>query len=235
MKPYFRFLSLICLLVCFVIEVRAQDDADFRMEIGGGLGTSFYLGDLNTKFYHQTGPAVGFVWRYLFDPRNHLKTNLTYGKVKGTADVSTDFLPENPNVPGSSESSLNYSFSSHVVDLSCMYEVNFWPYGYYQDYMGLKRLTPFLQLGLGMTYVGESKSVTANIPMGAGLKYRLGKRWNIALDWTIHFTMSDKIDGLEAPLGIKGEGFKNKDSYQMTVVTLTYNFSPICPNCNKDR
>lgn len=205
------------------------------MEIGGGLGSSFYLGDVNTKFYHNTGVAVGGVWRYLFDHYNSLKTSLTYGGVKGRSDVSIDYLPADLHSGAPSETSLEYSFSSYVVDLSCMYEINFWPYGYYQDYMGLKRLTPFLQLGIGMTYMGQEKSVTANIPIGVGVKYRLGKRLNLALDWTIHFSLSDKVDGLEAPLGIKGEGLKNKDSYQLTMLTLTYSFSPICPNCNKDR
>lgn len=227
-----RAILFMCLLLSFH-TVQAQDDADFRMEIGGAIGTSFYLGDVNTKFYKNAGPSVGVVWRYLFDPRNVLKANLTYGKIKGASDISIDYYPASLET-GVSTNPLNYSFSSSVVDLSCLYEVNFWPYGYYQDYAGHKRLTPFLQLGLGLTYMGYPKSVTANIPMGAGIKYRLGKRWNLALDWTIHFSMSDKMDGLEAPLGIKGEGFKNKDSYQMTTITLTYNFSPICPTCNKD-
>lgn len=227
---------ILCLiLLLWAAKSEAQDDAEFRMEIGGGLGSSFYLGDVNTKFYHNSGVAVGGVWRYLFDHYNSLKTSLTYGGVKGSSDVSIDYLPENLQSGAPSERSLEYSFSSYVVDLSCMYEINFWPYGYYQDYMGLKRLTPFLQLGIGMTYMGQDKSLTANIPIGVGVKYRLGKRLNLALDWTIHFSLSDKMDGLEAPLGIKGEGLKNKDSYQLTMLTLTYSFSAICPNCNKDR
>ena len=216
------------------VALFAQDDADFRMEIGGGVGSSFYVGDVNTKFYHNSGLAVGAVWRYLFDSRNDLKTTLTFGSVKGNSDVSIDYYPDYPYNPGVSTAPLKYEFSSHVVDLSCVYEVNFWPYGYYQNYMGRKRLTPFIQLGLGLTCIGEDKSVTANIPIGFGVKYRIGKRWNFALDWAMHFSLSDKVDGLEAPMGIKGEGIKNKDSYQITMLTLTYNFSPICPNCNKD-
>ena len=66
------------------------------------------------------------------------------------------------------------------------------------------------------------------------LKYRLGKRVNLTFDWRWHFTLSDKVDGLEAPHGISASGFKNKDSYQVTMLTLTYSFSAICPNCNKD-
>lgn len=233
MRTRQRFIMILSLLICSS-TIHAQDDADFRMELGGSVGTSSYLGDVNTKLYHHVGPAIGAVWRYLIDSRNDLKTTLTFGGVKGNSDISIDYYPADLNTKKVSTSPLNYSFSSHVVDLSCVYEVNFWPYGYYQNYMGRKRLTPFLQLGMGFTYIGENKSLTANIPLGLGLKYRLGKRLNLAFDWTIHFSLSDKIDGLDAPLGIQGEGFKNKDSYQMTLITLTYNFSPICPNCNKN-
>lgn len=233
MKSTLHFATALILLLLASSKMSAQDDAEFRMEIGGGIGTSFYLGDVNTKFYHNTGIAAGAVWRYLFDHRNCLKAALTYGQIKGQSDISIDYYPQDLTSQATSTNMLDYSFSSSVVDLSCMYEINFWPLGYYQDYTGNKRLTPFLQLGLGMTYAGMDKSVTANIPLGAGIKYRLSKRWNVALDWTIHFSLSDKLDGLEAPLGIAGEGFKNKDSYQMTMITFTYNFSAICPNCNK--
>lgn len=233
MKIAQRFVMVLCMLVSS-LAISAQEDADFRMEIGGSLGANYYLGDVNTKLYHQSGPAVGAVWRYLFDSRNDLKTTMTFGSVKGNSDISIDYYPTDLNSKSASTTPLKYNFSSYVVDLSCVYEVNFWPYGYYQNYMGRKRLTPFLQLGVGFTYIGENKSMTANLPFGLGVKYRLGKRLNLAFDWSVHFSLSDKIDGLEAPLGISGEGFKNKDSYQMTLITLTYNFSPICPNCNKN-
>jgi len=233
MNTIHRFIMILSLLTINA-SILAQDDADFRMEVGGSIGTSYYLGDVNTKLYHHVGPGIGVLWRYLFDSRNDLKTTLTLGHVSGNSDVSIDYYPANVNSKGVSTSPINYSFSSQVVDLSCVYEINFWPYGYYQNYIGRKRLTPFLQLGMGFTYIGENKSVTANIPIGLGMKYRLTKRLNLAFDWAIHFSLSDKIDGLDAPIGIRGEGFKNKDSYQMTLLTLSYNFSPICPNCNKN-
>lgn len=233
MSSIVRYILLVVLL-CGPIRGLAQEDAEFKMEIGGGLGTSFYLGDVNTKFYHNTGLAVGAVWRYLFNPRSALKTSLAYGKVKGQSDIAIDYYPERLNPPAVSNQPLNYSFSSGVVDISLMYELNFWSYGYYQNFKGYKRLTPFMQMGLGVTYMGEDKNITANIPVGFGVKYRLGKRVNIALDWAIHFSLSDKLDGLEAPLGIKSQGLKNKDTYQTTLITLTYSFAPICPNCNKD-
>ena len=52
MLPKGRIFLIIALFVAFASQkVTAQDDAEFRMEIGGGLGTSFYLGDVNSSLY----------------------------------------------------------------------------------------------------------------------------------------------------------------------------------------
>ena len=229
--------ELIAILVLggFFLSVRAysQEDAEFRMEIGGGLGTSFYLGDVNNKMYKNQQLAAAAQWRYLFDHHNAIKVQLLAGSIKGKGDPYQDFypVPDASSLPAST--SYIYDFSSFLAGLDCMYELNFWPYGYYSGYMGYKRLTPFLQLGMGLTYSSVAKKALVNIPIGFGVKYRLGKRLNLTLDWAMHFGLSDKLDGVEDPKGTTSEFLKNKDNYCTTMLTLTYNFAPICPNCNK--
>ena len=225
---------LLFLLAFLPLRGVAQEDAEFRMEIGGALGTSFYLGDVNSSLYKNPCGAVSGLWRYLFDHHNAIKVMLSMGGIKGTGNVSYDYYPQDPGSGIVSTVPYIYRFSGTVTDLCCMYELNFWPYGYYCGYMGYKRLTPFIQLGMGFTYTSTGKQATANIPLGFGVKYRLGKRLNLALDWTMHFSLSDKLDNYENPQGIKSEGLKNKDSYSLTMLSLTYSFAPICPNCNKD-
>lgn len=221
------------LICCLPLAVQAQEDADYRMEIGGGLGASFYLGDFNNTMFACQKPAVGVYWRYLFDHYNSLKLNLTYAGIKGSTQDQDDFYPAEPGSGEVNMTPLKKEFSSCVVDFSCIYEINFFPYGYYQDFFGHKRLTPFLQLGLGMAYAKEGGGAALNVPVGAGVKYRISKRLNASFDWTMHFTTSDKLDGVEDPLGIKSSGFKNKDHYSIALLTLTYSFAPRCPNCNK--
>ena len=234
MLPKGRIFLIIALFVAFASQkVTAQDDAEFRMEIGGGLGTSFYLGDVNSSLYKNQRLAATALWRYLFDHHNVLKLQMNYGGVKGNGEANNDFMPQNSNSGTASPTPYLYSFSGSVIDLNCMYELNFWPYGYYGGYMGYKRLTPFLQLGIGTTYATASKKMSLNIPIGFGVKYRLAKRLNLSFDWAMHFGLSDNIDNLEDPKGITSEAFKNKDSYCTTMLTLTYSFAPICPNCNK--
>lgn len=223
------------LAFCCVLPqmANAQDDAEFRMEIGGGLGTYFYLGDVNSRLYSNSGPSINGVWRYLFDHHNALKVSLDWGKIKGEGTPDKDFFPQDPNSGTVATEPYYHKFSGSVVDLSCMYELNFWPYGYYKDYQNYKRLTPFIQLGLGFTYGTEAKVCSANLPIGLGVKYRLAKRLNLALDWTMHFSFTDRLDNFDSPHGIKSEGLKNKDSYCLTQLTLTYSFAPICVACNK--
>ncbi len=216
------------------LGMQAQEDADFRMEIGVGAGAGFYLGDFNNTVFANQKPAAAAYWRYLFDHYNSLKVSLAYTGIKGSTKDHDSFYPADPNAGKADPTPLTHTFSGSVVDLSCMYEINFFPYGFYQDFFGHKRLTPFLQIGAGMAYASEGKGVVFNIPMGCGLKYRASRRVNISLDWTMHFSLSDKLDGVEDPLGIKSSGFKNKDHFGITMLTVTYSFAPRCQNCNKD-
>ena len=78
--------------------------------------------------------------------------------------------------------------------------------------------------------------VTANIPLGVGVKYKVADRLNLSLDWQMHFTLSDYVDGIKDPYRISSSGmFKNTDCYSTLMLALTYSFSPKCPNCQKER
>jgi hypothetical protein len=75
-----------------------------------------------------------------------------------------------------------------------------------------------------------------NVPLGGGVKYKIGDRLNLAVEWTMHFTNSDKLDGVEDPYGIKSSGlFKNTDCYSQLRMTVTYDFWAKCKTCHNDR
>ena len=72
--------------------------------------------------------------------------------------------------------------------------------------------------------------------MGAGVKYKIGDRLNLAAEWRVHFTLSDKLDGMTDPYGIKSSGiFKNTDCFSILQVALTYDFWAKCKTCHNDR
>jgi hypothetical protein len=52
----------------------------------------------------------------------------------------------------------------------------------------------------------------------------------------MHFTTSDRLDGVKDPYGIESSGlFKNTDCYSTLQVTLTYDLWAKCKTCNNDR
>ena len=226
-------LSILSLTLAFASPLAAQDDdVEYRYELGAAAGIDFSLTDVNSKWFGNTQFAGGAVARFLLNPRMAIKTTLSYAKIGGSTDHIKNFYPAAPSAPGTE--TLHFKANSGLIDLSALYEINFLPYGYAQGYQGYKRLVPYLQMGMGFCYSTKGKAFSANIPLGFGVKYKVAPRLNLGLEWRMHLSMSDKIENLEAPLGIESSGFKNKDHYSFTLLSITYDLSPRCPNCNKD-
>lgn len=221
--------TLLLLMLAAMLNMNAQTDDEYLMEIGGGVGFLGYLGDYDNVLTRDLQPMATLLVRRNLNPYMGLRLAASFGKLKGDErDVKTVY-PSTGVTP--------YSFSRTLTDVSLTYEYNFWPYGTGHDYYGAKRLTPFVFLGLGGTYAGgDGSSVfTANVPIGLGLKYKVGQRMNVGVEWAMHFSMSDKLDGRNDPYGITSSGmFKNTDCYSVLQLTLSYSFMPKCTTCNKD-
>lgn len=217
------------LMLCATLTASAQQDDEYLMEIGGGVGMVSYQGDFNGKITSGMQPAGAIVWRRLLNPYMGFRVTGMMGKLKGNATRVETYYPD--------ETTRAYSFDRSLTDVSVTYEYNFWPYGTGRDYRGAKRLTPFVFGGIGATYVsgGEKKVFTANVPIGLGIKYKLKERLNVGLEWSMHFSLSDELDGMADPYGIKSSGaFKNTDCYSGLMLTLTYSFKSKCRTCNND-
>lgn len=219
-------ISLACAMPSMCL---AQSDYQYRMEIGAGVGVVTYQGDLGGSLTKNMHPMASVVLRRVFNPYMALKFSAAYGKLKGSSADSNTYYPD--------YAASQYRFNKTLVDAGVTYEYNFWPYGTGQDYRGAKRFTPFIFAGLGVTYAGGegNSAFTANVPIGLGVKYKAGKRLNVALEWAEHFSMSDKLDGVKDPYGIKSSGlFKNTDCYSAIQLTLTYSFMPKCRTCHNE-
>ena len=217
------------LMLCATLTASAQQDDEYLMEIGGGVGMVSYQGDFNGKITSGMQPVGAIVWRRLLNPYMGFRVTGMMGKFKGDATRVETYYPD--------ETTRAYSFDRSLTDVSVTYEYNFWPYGTGRDYRGAKRITPFVFGGIGATYVsgGEKKVFTANVPIGLGIKYKLKERLNVGLEWSMHFSLSDELDGIADPYGIKSSGaFKNTDCYSGLMLTLTYSFKSKCRTCNND-
>lgn len=213
----------------------AQTDPEYRAEIGAGAGLAAYLGDFNGSLTHGMQPMGLLLGRYRFNPRMGLALNVGYGKLKGSSDGLGTWYP---GISDAGDGATKTEFSNSLVDVGLRFEYNFWPYGTGREYRGAQRLVPYIAIGLGATFAGGDgyNAFTANIPMGVGIKYKMADRLNLGIEWAMHFSMSDKLDGIADPYGIKSSGmFKNTDCYNVLRLSVTYDIMAKCKTCNNDR
>jgi len=205
---------------------QAEDD-DYRFDIGAGIGMSGYLGDANTSnLFANPGFNGELLFRYILNPRWAFKTNFYLGSLRGNSEKMTNVFPENAT----------FKFSSGFYELGEMAEFNFFNYGLGKKYQQLKRFTPYITAGLGLclfTVDGE-KNFSLCIPLGVGVKYKLKKRLNLGLEFTMKKTFTDKADGslLSDPYQIKHSFIKNTDWYSTLTLTISYEFGLRCAECN---
>ena len=226
-----RAISCWMLLLIMTVSVQAQTEPEYRLEVGGGIGAVTYLGDFNSNLFRDMQPMGSLLAKYRIDPRQALALNISYGKLKGSSSNEKTYYPD---------SIKDYSFKTNLVDVGLRYEYNFWPYGTGQEYRGAKRLTPYIYIGMGATIVkadtADKTEVAFNLPLGGGVKYKMADRLNLGVEWTIHFTTSDMLDGVKDPYGITSSGlFKNTDCYSQLRVSVTYDLWAKCKTCHNDR
>lgn len=188
-----RHALVIITLLLSVFTARAQEDPEYRMEIGGGIGLVAYQGDFNGSLMKNMQAMGSVLARYRFNPRMGLAMNIGYGRLKGASDGTQTWYP--------AYSDTVVAFDSKIVDAGVRFEYNFWPYGTGREYRGAQRFTPYVALGLGLTYASTDGGsvVTGNMPIGIGVKYKAGTRVNVGLEWAMRFSMSDKLDGVADP------------------------------------
>lgn len=245
------------LLSCSTLQ--AQEDVEYNWEIGGGVGLMTYTGDFNDKLFSTKAmtPMASVILRRTFNPYSHVNMSLSYGGIKVKSMNVDTFNPDYNTGAYSENNRANYEINNSVIDLSIIYEYNFWPYGTGKEYRGAQRITPFMAIGLGFTYgilkngsydaseVGydtpapygqpqykPGNPIALNLPVGLGVKYKVGSRSNLSLSWLCHITTTDKLDGVKDSYRIASNSiFKNTDCYSTLQVAFTYSFGPKCSHC----
>ena len=224
-----RVLAFVLLLAC-ALGIRAQEDPEYRLEVGGNIGLVNYLGDYNGNLTKNLQPLGSVVAKYRPNPRMACAFSIGYGKLKGSLADAATWLPEAGKLP--------QSFSNALIDGSLRFEYNFWAFGTGREYRGARPVAPFIAFGLGLCHVStpEKGLLAMNLPLGFGVKYKVRDKMNLTAEWRVHFTGSDDLDGVADPYGIKSSGlFKNTDCYGVLQVSLTYELWEKCKTCNNDR
>jgi len=220
-------LSLLLLLTACTAVV-AQDDPEYRAEIGAGVGLQAYQGDFGGGIFKQLQPMGAIVAKYKMNPRMAWGANLSFGKLKGKSSDTDTWYPDYADTP--------VEFSTTVTTLDVRFEYNFWAFGTGREYRGARPLTPFIAGGVGLTFAKCDDTVGAfEVPIGLGVKYKLADRLNLTAEWMMHVTGTDRLDGVKDPYGIRSSGlFKNTDCYSSLQLSLTYDLWARCKTCHND-
>lgn len=198
-----RLLSLSLFIICCCsVSARAQ-----TWEIGGFVGGSGYMGDLNpVKPYQVTNLAFGGQVKRNLDGFWSLKLNLMHGQVQ-----ADDALSNNEHFQ-----QRNLNFYSPLTEISLQTEFNFFNYvpGVLPGY-GTRKFSPYLFAGIGgfafnpktklsdgqvanlqpLQTEGRSYSKYAlSIPYGAGIKYNIANNWNLIGEIGYRTAFTDYLD-----------------------------------------
>lgn len=173
-------------------------------ELGGAIGGSGYMGDLNpTRPLQPSGIAIGGYVQRNFNGYLSAKLNYTYGIIGANDSTSSNQQFRDRNL----------SFRTSLQELSLIGEFNFMKY---LAGISHNRYTPFIYLGIGIvgynpqaTYMGQTYNLrplltegetkpypktAIAIPYGAGIKYNFGGNWNVIGDIGYRQPDTDYLD-----------------------------------------
>ncbi len=240
-KINFKYLKSLVLGWCLVCSPAALVVAQ-SYEIGGGIGTAVYSGDMIRKIDAGQSSFQGTLFgKRNFDNVWSLKVGVNHAEIMGADSIR----------PIDAMASLRQGhFTGRVTELSTIMEFNF------LDYVNHKsefRFSPYAFFGLGYAFVNAEgrmnagmpvekyRTSTVVIPFGGGLKFLLTNQLNLALELGFRPTTSDALDQLgsqlpalpryETPIGPdtkalpKSMNFGNpnsKDWYYFLGLTVSY-------------
>ncbi|NDV68655.1 DUF6089 family protein [Dysgonomonas sp. 25] len=221
---------ILLLLILSLLSSAKLSAQDYKYEIGGMAGTSFYMGDANKgQLYKDASLAGGIIFRYNQDFRWSVRGNLAVGHITGDTNKSGDAFPNNSQV----------RFSRNFYELGGQVEFNFFNFSNKYNYLDTKPLTPYVFVGIGCTYASGEKTFTGvNVPIGIGLKYKLRDRVNIGFEFSLRKLFGDDFDvtskngfNLNDPYQTNDSWIKNKDWYSLTMFSVTWDFGARCKPC----
>ncbi|MDE6097902.1 MAG: porin family protein [Muribaculaceae bacterium] len=219
-------LPLVLLVLATALPARSQT-APYKFDLGAQLGTSGYIGEANsTNIMKHPGFDGELSFRYIADVRWSFRGVFSVFGLSGDTSETGNILPDGKQ----------YSFTSTVYDLGGRVEFNFLPYGIGETYKRLRRVTPYITLGVGvcMSSSGGEMSFAPTLPMGLGVKFKMSERWNLAAEFTMTKAFGDKVDGssLTDLNGIKTAFYRNTDWYSRLTIGISYEFGKRCETCH---
>lgn len=190
-------------------------NAQSSIEFGVLLGGSTYYGDLNGQQFSASHihPSAALLGRYNINERWAVKGFIAYGKISGADSISSS----------SREKQRNLSFISDIFEVSAQFELNLIKnkLGYNRTnkaipylfsglaifnfnprtiYKGKEyELQPLGTEGQGTTEYNDREKYALtqiSIPLGFGLKKRVGKHFTFGIEAGMRYTFTNYLDDI---------------------------------------
>lgn len=201
-----------------------------KSEVGFGLGTMNYTGDLARSYnFLNSKPAVTVFYRSNFSQVVSLRAGITAGGIGASDERPIDAFAEQRDA----------SFSLFLMEASTVMEYHFMNW---RDDKHIMRFTPYLFGGLAIFGISgtenkpsEYSNVQGAIPFGLGMKYIINPKWYLSLEFGARKTFFDYLDNVSAGTNqlVKNYQYGNpydNDAYYFVGVTITRTFYDIpCP------
>ena len=211
---------LILGILLFVASSSAYSQS--RAELGVFGGAAYYLGDINpTWHFYSSSVALGGIYRYNFNSRYSLRGSMLFSGLSG----------EDLDFKNNYQQNRGASFNTDLVDLALQVEFNFQPF-WAPKKSKTKKLVPYVTGGIG--YIAPSSTSSSfTIPMGAGFKANVSKRWTAALEWSFRKTFTDDLDHLDDPNNFNESSLlHNNDWASFLGVMISYKLFPDNEDCH---
>lgn len=199
-----------------------------RSEVGFGLGTLNYTGDLVRSYnFRYSQPGATVFYRSNLSPVVSFRAALTGGILAASETPIDKFAATRAE-----------SFNIFLLEASTVMEYHFLNW---RETKRFVRFTPYVFAGLALFGIAGNEAKTAEysniqgaVPFGLGAKYVHNPKWYFALEFGIRKTFSDHLDNISAgDQRIKNFRYGNpndNDSYNFLGFTLTRTFYTIpCP------
>lgn len=212
MKTFFAAVVIGSVLSLLPGSSGAQNSIVQEGEFGVGLGAAHYFGDLNTRAkFNRPKMAATVFFRKNFSNYISARIGASFARV-GYSDIY--------NTDNEYMYRRNLSFNSNVWELALQGDFNF--FRFMPGEPGFN-FTPYITLGVGafsydpFAYLNREKiflrplgtegqgsalypdrkqysSMAMSIPLGAGIKYSINERFNIAFEVLHRYTNTDYLD-----------------------------------------
>lgn len=199
-----------------------------RSEVGFGIGTFNYTGDLvRTYNFKYSKPAATVFYRSNLSTVVSFRAAGTFGKI-GAEEKPIDAMGVQRDA----------SFDLFLFEASTVMEYHFLNW---RESKRFVRFTPYLFAGLGLFSISGNADKTAEysnvqvaIPFGGGIKYVYNPKWYLSLEFGVRKTFFDYLDNISVgDRRQKNYQYGNpndNDTYFFLGISITRTFYDIpCP------